>query len=116
MHKLLVSLAVVASLGASSVAMAAAPMAAPAKMAPAAITTTGAVVAVSTKFCTVTLGNEGVFLFGKGCKLSKITVGEWVTITWWKSGAKREATKIVASKSMNWADMMKAHMPSMMKH
>ena len=116
MRKLLLSLVMVASLGASSSAMAAMAPMAHGKMAPAAMTTTGAVVAVSTKFCTVTLANHGVYLFGKHCHLSKITVGEWVTISWWKSGALREATKIVAAKPMKMADMMKSHMAGMMMH
>jgi hypothetical protein len=103
MHRLFVSLVIAASLSlpvagliaaTGAEAAAAAPMAAP-----AAMTTTGKVLAVDTKHGTVTLSNKGVFVFGKGSNLSKITVGEWVTITWTLSGSTRDASKIVASKS-----------------
>jgi hypothetical protein len=116
MHKLLISLVVATALATSSVAMAAAPMAPAKAAAPATMTANGKVVAVSTKYCTVSLANLGVYVFGKGCKLSKITVGEWVTITWSKSGNWRKATKIVAAKPMGMAGMMMM-MPMMgMKH
>ena len=114
MHKLLISLVVASALATSSVAMAAAPMAPAKAAAPATMTTTGQVIAVSTKFCTVTLGNRGVYAFGKGCRLSKVTVGEWVTITWSRCGNLRKATKIVVAKPIGMAGMM---MPMMgMKH
>lgn len=118
MRKLLVSLIVAASLAVPSAGLVTATSAvAAAKVAaPAAMTAVGKVVAVSTKYCTVTLANEGVFVFGKGCKLSKIKVGDWVTITWTKSGNWRHATKIVESKAMSMADMMKADMHGMMMH
>ena len=107
MHKLMTSLAIAGALVASSVGMAsAAMMAAPKMAAPATKTITGVVLSVNTKLCTVTLSNEGVYLFAKGCKLSKITVGEWVTVTWWLSGNSRDASNIVAAKPMSGMMMM----------
>ena len=103
MHKLFVSLVVAASLSVpmaglvATDAMAAA--AAPKAAAPAPLTVTGKVLSVDTKHGTVTLSNRGVYVFGKGVNLSKITVGEWVTITWTASGSTRDGWKIVASKS-----------------
>ena len=129
MNKLLVSLVVAASLSVPAAgfmtvdAMAAtmtkpamtkpAPVVkpAPAKPAPAAWqTSVGKIVAVSAKFHTVTLANEGVFVFGKGVNLSKVTVGDWATITWTKGAKFRVATKIVTAKTMKPADMMKTMM------
>ena len=105
MHKLLISLVTIASLGASSAGMATAKTVAAAPM-----TTTGAVKSVDAKLCVVTIKNMGIFLFGKKCNLSKIAAEEWVTITWTKSGNSRVATKIVAAKMLKLEDMVMSHM------
>ena len=102
MSKLLLSLAVAGALVASSTAVTMAAAAA----APVWKTTTGKVLSTDTKHCTVTLSNEGVYLFAKGCNLSKITVGEWVTITWTPSGNSFDASKIVAAKPGSGMMMM----------
>src|SRR5579863_2430486 len=100
MNKLFVSLVVAVSLSVPMAGFAATnAIAAAAAAAPAAMTTTGKVLSVDTKHGTVTLSNRGVYVFGKGVNLSKITVGEWVTITWTASGSTRDGSKIVASKS-----------------
>lgn len=109
MYKLIASLLVAATLATSSASIAAAPMAAKAPP-PAVKTTTGVVSSVSTKFCTVALSNMSVYVFAKGCKLSKVTVGEWVSITWWAKGNLRLATKIWPAKKPSMADMMKMGM------
>ena len=98
MHRVVISLAVAASLSLSFAGVASAAAAAAAAK-PATMTTTGKVLSVNAKNCTVTLSNRGTYLFGKGCSLGKITVGEWVTITWTLSGSNYDASKIVASKS-----------------
>lgn len=54
----------------------------PAVMKPAApLTATGAIVAVDPKACTVTL-DKTAYHFGAHCKISKLKVGEKVTITY----------------------------------
>ena len=85
MRKVLVSLLVVASLGASSIAMAA-----PAD-------TAGKIKALDAKACTVTLDNNTVYQFAAKCDFSKLTVGEKVKITADKTGNKEMATAIVAA-------------------
>ena len=75
-------------------AAAAAPMAAP-----AAMTTTGKVLAVDTKHGTVTLSNKGVFVFGKGPNLfqdHRRRMGDHYLDV---ERQHRDASKIVASKS-----------------
>ncbi|HEX4296529.1 MAG TPA: hypothetical protein VHZ56_00755 [Devosia sp.] len=104
MRKFVLPIALIASLAVSSVAMAAtAPAAAPA---PKSTTTIGKVLAVSTKFCTVTVANKGVFIFGAKCNLAKIKVGDKVEITWWLKGALREATKITDDGAAKMMPMM----------
>jgi len=105
MNKLVTSLAVAATLMASSAGTASAATMA----APAIKTTTGVVLSVDTKHCIVTLSNAGFYVFPKGCNLSKITTGEWVTISWTLNGTTHDASKIVAAKPMSGMMMGMPH-------
>lgn len=102
MRGLLVSLLVAASLAVAPAAIG--------KTAPAAMTSTGTVRVIDSKLCTVTIANMGVFVFGKHCNFAKITVGEWVTVTWTKNGSMRDATRIVAAAPLKIKDMWLSHM------
>lgn len=102
MKSLVVSLLLAASLAVSPAAIG--------KAAPAAMTSTGTVRAIDAKLCTVTIANMGVFVFGKHCNFAKITIGEWVTVTWTKNGGMRDATKIVAAEALKIKDMWLSHM------
>lgn len=86
MRKYLLPLLLVASLGASSVAMA------------ASETATGTIKALDAKACTVTLDNKTVYQFAAKCDFSKLLVGEKVTITFEKKGTVDDASKIEAAK------------------
>lgn len=86
MRNSILSLLVVASLGASSVAMAATDL-----------TATGMIKAIDAKACTVTLDNKAVYQFAAKCDFSKLTVGEKVTVSYTVKGKVDEATKIVAA-------------------
>ena len=94
MRKFALPLLIVAALSASS-AMAATTPAKPApKPAPAPTMTTGTVKAINAKSETVTLDNKPVYYFPAKFDLSKIKVGEKVTITWTALGKKDLATAI----------------------
>jgi len=113
MHKLALAIALVAALGSTSVMAAttstatstttkmtttAKPAAKPvAKPAPAP-TVTGAIAAVDTKACTVTIGKTA-YHFAANCKISSIKVGEKVTITYKVKGKIDWITKIVVAKA-----------------
>ncbi len=85
MRKLALPLILALSLGASGVAMAATDT-----------TTNGAIKALDTKACTVTLDNKSVYHFAAKCDFTKLKVGEKVAITWHLSKKLDVATKIVA--------------------
>jgi hypothetical protein len=85
MRKIVVSALVLASLGLSSAAMA------------AATAVTGAVAAIDAKNETVTI-DKTVYIFPAKFDLSKIKVGEKVTITFEAKAGKNDATKIEAAK------------------
>ena len=85
MRKLALTSALVASLLVSGAAYA------------AATTVTGAVTAVDPKAETVTI-DKVVYVFPAKFDLSKITVGEKVTITFEVKDGKNDATKIEAAK------------------
>ncbi len=106
MKGLLISLVVAASL----LVPLSTPVLAATGKAVAQMTTTGAVKAVDAKLCLVTVKNMGVFLFGKKCNLSKIVAGEWVTITWTKTGNYRTASKIVPAQMLKLQEMLASHL------
>ncbi len=76
MRKIALSMLVLASIGASSVAMAA--------TAPAVTTetATGAIKSLDVKACTVTLDTDAVYKFKAKCDFSSLKVGEKVTVTY----------------------------------
>lgn len=84
MRKIFLPVLLVASLGVSSAAMAA-----------TMHTTKGAIKALDAKACTVTLVNKDVFHLGAKCDLSKLSVGENVTVTWHVKNKLDWASKIV---------------------
>lgn len=86
MRKLIVPFLIVASLGATSVAMAATPT-----------TTNGAIKSLDAKACTVTLDNKTMYQFAPKCDFSKLSVGEKVAITWELQSGKYMASKIAAA-------------------
>lgn len=85
MRKFLVPLLLVASIGASSAALAAGTMA------------TGTIASMDAKACKVTLNNKEVYQFPAKCDLSKFKVGEKVSITYTLKGKLYEATTIAAA-------------------
>ena len=85
MRKIALSALVIASLGLSSAAMA------------AVTTAAGAVTALDAKTETVSLGKTA-YVFPAKFDLSKIKVGEKVTITFEVKAGKNDATKIEAAK------------------
>lgn len=85
MRKIVLSALVLASLGLSSAAMA------------AATTVTGAVTAIDAKNETVTV-DKNVYIFPAKFDLSKVKVGEKVTVTFEAKAGKNDATKIDAAK------------------
>ena len=87
MRKLIVPFLIVASLGASSVAMAAA----------TPTTTAGAIKSLDAKACTVTLDNKTMYQFAPKCDFSKLHVGEKVAVTWELQSGKYMASKIAAA-------------------
>lgn len=84
MRKFLVSLILVASVGASSAAFA------------AASTAHGAIQSMDAKACTVTLADKSVYQFAPKCDFSKLKVGENVAITWTANGKVNQASAITA--------------------
>ncbi len=85
MRKFLIPLMLVASVGVSSVALAA-PSAAK-----------GAIQSMDSQACTVTLADKAVYQFAPKCDFSKLNVGEKVTITYTVNGKVNQATAIAAS-------------------
>ena len=86
MRKLLVPLAVVAALGMSSFALA------------AATTTQGTVKAIDSKAMTLTLSDGGVYHLASTIKVADIKAGAKVKITWDKVGTTNEASAVVLEK------------------
>lgn len=85
MRKFLIPLMLVASVGVSSVALA------------APSTAHGAIQSMDTKACTVTLADKTVYQFAPKCDFTKLKVGENVAITWTLNGKVNQATAIAAS-------------------
>ena len=85
MRKFLIPLMLVASVGVSSVALA------------APSTAHGAIQSMDSKACTVTLDNKTTYYFAAKCDFSKLKVGEKVSITWTAKGKKDMASAIVAA-------------------
>lgn len=92
MRKFVLSLLIIASLGATSVAMAATTTA----VAPVMSTATGAIKALDTKACTVTLDTDAVYKFKAKCDFASLKVGEKVTLTY-ITKTTLDASKIVAA-------------------
>jgi Cu/Ag efflux protein CusF len=65
----------------------------------AASTDTGVIQSIDTKAKTVTLADGKVFSLAKSIKLSKLKVGENVTVTFETKGDKNTASKIVETKA-----------------
>lgn len=86
MRKFVLPLILVASLGVSSMAMAA--TAAPS-------TTEGTIKALDAKAMTLTLNDGSVYGLAKTIKLASLKVGEKVKITWTKVGKVDEASAVV---------------------
>ncbi|WP_421761832.1 DUF1344 domain-containing protein [Devosia sp.] len=86
MRNLLIPFVLVASIGASSMAFA------------AATVTDGAIASMDAKACTVTLADKSVYQFPAKCDFSKLKAGEKVAITWAANGKVNDATLIVAAK------------------
>lgn len=84
MRKFLIPLMLVASVGASSMALA------------AATTAHGTIQSLDAKACTVTLADKAVYQFGAKCDFSKLKAGEKVAITYTAKGKVNEATAITA--------------------
>ena len=82
MRKLVLPLALLATIAASSAALAA--------------TTTGKITKLDVPACAVTLSK--VYHFGTKCDFSKLKVGEKVTVTYSLSGKVRHATAIKPAK------------------
>jgi Cu/Ag efflux protein CusF len=85
MRKLAFASALVASLAVSAAALA------------AAVTATGTITAIDVKAETVTI-DKAVYVFPAKFDLSKVKVGEKVTITYEVKNGKNDATKIEAAK------------------
>jgi hypothetical protein len=85
MRKFLIPLMLVASVGASSVALAAPSIA------------HGSIRSMDSKACTVTLGDKAVYQFAPKCDFSKLKAGEKVAITYTISGKLKKATAITAA-------------------
>ncbi len=84
MRKLLIPLMLVASVGASTMALA------------AATTVHGTIQSMDNKACTVTLADKTVYNFGPKCDFSKLKSGEKVGITYSANGKVNQATAITA--------------------
>ena len=84
MKKFILPLLLVASVGASSYALA------------ADMTVKGAIKTLDAKTCDVTLADGKVYNFGTKCDFSKLKAGENVTITYVVKGKVNEASKIAA--------------------
>lgn len=85
MRKFLIPLLLVASVGASSVALA------------APSTAHGSIRSLDGKACTVTLSDKYVYQFAPKCDFTKLKAGEKVAITFSISGKLRKATAISAA-------------------
>ena len=85
MRNVILPLILVASLGVSSIAMAAAPT-----------VSEGTIKAMDAKALTLTLNNGSVYKLAKTIKLSSLKVGEKVKVTWSKVGKIDEASAVVA--------------------
>lgn len=86
MRKFVLPLILVASLGVSSMAMAA-------TVAPS--TTEGTIKALDAKAMTLTLTDGSVYNLAKAIKIASLKVGEKVKITWTKVGTLDEASAVV---------------------
>ena len=86
MRKFLIPLMLVASVGVSSMALAATPS-----------TAHGAIQSMDSKACTVTLADKAVYQFAPKCDFAKLKVGENVAITWTLNGKVNQASAIAAS-------------------
>ncbi len=86
MRKFVLPMILVASLGVSSMAMAA--TAAPS-------TTEGTIKALDAKAMTLTLNDGSVYDLAKSIKMASLKVGEKVKITWTKVGKVDEASAVV---------------------
>ncbi|CAN7227211.1 hypothetical protein ASC89_12460 [Devosia sp. Root413D1] len=84
MRKFLVPLMLVASIGASSMALA------------APSTAHGAIQSMDGKACTVTLADKSVYQFAPKCDFSKLKAGEKVAITYTLNGKVNQASAITA--------------------
>ena len=87
MRNFALPLVIVASLGLTSIAMAATTDS----------TATGAIKALDVKACTVTLDSDAIYKFKPKCDFSKLTVGEKVTVTYVTKGKDLDASTIVAA-------------------
>ena len=85
MRKFLIPLMLVASVGASSVALA------------APSTAHGAIQSMDAAKCTVTLADKSVYQFAPKCDFTKLKAGENVAITYTLSGKVNQATAITAA-------------------
>ena len=84
MRKFLIPLMLVASVGASSMALA------------AATTAHGIIQSLDAKACTVTLADKAVYQFATKCDFSKLKAGEKVAITYTVNGKVNQASAITA--------------------
>lgn len=84
MRKFLIPLMLVASVGASSMALA------------ADTTAHGTIQSMDAKTCTVTLADKAVYQFAAKCDFSKLKAGEKVAITYAVKGKVNEASAITA--------------------
>jgi len=84
MRKFILPLLLVASVGASSAALA------------ATSTAHGKIHSLDAKACTVTLDDKKVYSFAPKCDFSKLKAGEQVSITYEMSGKENKATAITA--------------------
>ncbi len=90
MRKFILPIVLIASLGASSMAMAATMT---------ATTTSGLLKTINAKTCVVTLAkNKAVFHLAPKCDLSAFKVGEKVAVTWTLKGKVYTASTLVATK------------------
>ena len=86
MRKYVLPLALIASLGASTMAMAATNH-----------HTTGTIKALDAKLCVVTLDNKTAYHFAKKCDFSTVKVGEKVVVTWHRYKTVDVGTAIAAA-------------------
>ncbi len=84
--RVLLPVALIASIAVPSIAMAASTMA------------TGTIKSMDAKACTVTLADKAVYQFPAKCDFSALKVGEKVNIDYSLSGKTNNATTIVAAK------------------